>query len=277
MSDLYAELPVTRQNYWNDLWTGQEAPWQYGPDNAYETTKYLQTLSVLPEQPFTKALELACADGHFTVQLAAKVVNLIATDVSPAAVELARSRCAGLAHVDFQVLDFTIDDLPAELDLLVCMEVLYFTKRERLAGLAEKFARVIKKDGLLLMTHPFLIADDRDHSGFDWGFGFGAKTIGEIFAACRGFALVKELRTAMYSIMLFRRVGPEIGTIPAPELIEAPHAAVLPFYVERSFIWGGAVCTRAEAQSNERAIQVPILMYHSIADDRHPEFEPLQG
>ncbi len=49
--------------------------------------------------------------------------------------------------------------------------------------------------------------------------------------------------------------------------MEASAAATLPVHLEAAVIWGGAALTRAEAQKRERTTDIPILMYHSIADD----------
>jgi peptidoglycan/xylan/chitin deacetylase (PgdA/CDA1 family) len=41
--------------------------------------------------------------------------------------------------------------------------------------------------------------------------------------------------------------------------------------VEKTILWDGAATTRAEALASESTTAVPILMYHSVADDRPPE------
>jgi peptidoglycan/xylan/chitin deacetylase (PgdA/CDA1 family)/SAM-dependent methyltransferase len=263
------ESVAERLRYFEDLYRPTEDPWRY-ENNPFEEMKYRQTLSLLPEGPIANALELACAEGHFTRLLAARVDHLVAADISPTAVARARTRCAGLPNVEFRVLDLVSDALPRDLDLLVCSEALYFTPREDLPRIAAKFAAALKANGLLLMANALTIADERDHTGFDWGSGFGAKTISDAFAASEGFALETELRTPLYRIHVFRRVANGGGTRAKPEVIEAPLGA-LPVGVERTAIWGGAVCTRAEAEQQAPASQVPILMYHNIADDGNPQ------
>ena len=62
------------------LFAGKEDPWDYA--GAYEQRKYEQTLSLLPDGPIERALELACAEGRFTEQLAPLVEQLTAADVS---------------------------------------------------------------------------------------------------------------------------------------------------------------------------------------------------
>ena len=264
-----AEEEAARKQHWENFFRSAEDPWQY--DNFYETTKYEQTLALLPEEPIARALELACAEGHFTARLAHQVDRLIATDISPTALGRARSRCAMLANVEFRVLDFVSDPLPLHLDLLVCSEALYYVPSDQLPLLAEKFAAALKPGGRLLMAHSCTIADERDQTGFDWGGLFGAKTIVGMFGSYPALALLKELRTPLYRIQLFERRAPNSSPPPPPEILEASPATSLPAHVERAVIWGGAALTRVEALQQERATDIPILMYHSIADDGPPE------
>jgi len=72
MPESEAGLDGERQEYWESFSRAHEDPWQY--DNPYETTKYEQTLALLPRRSIRNALELACAEGHFTARLASRVV-----------------------------------------------------------------------------------------------------------------------------------------------------------------------------------------------------------
>jgi peptidoglycan/xylan/chitin deacetylase (PgdA/CDA1 family) len=269
-ANLISESDSERQKYWESFFRAGEDRWQC--DNPYETTKYEQTLALLPPGPILSALELACAEGHFTARLAPRVGRLMAADISPTAVQRARARCEGMANVTFQVIDLLRGNLPHDLDLLVCSEALYYTSRAELASLPERFAGALKPGGYLLMAHACTIADERERTGFDWDVVFGAKTIGDTFSAS-SFALKKELRTELYRIQLFQRTIPDHVPHLAAQIIEAARVASLPAYVEGAVIWGGAVITRAEARERERATEVPILMYHSIADDGPPELD----
>ena len=71
---------------WESLFAAPD-PWGYS--SAYEQTKYEHTLELLPEGPIGRALELACAEGHFTVQLAPRVGTLVAADIAAKALERA--------------------------------------------------------------------------------------------------------------------------------------------------------------------------------------------
>jgi len=267
------ELPMQTEQYWESVFA-QEDPWNYGT-SPYERWKFAQTLSLLPKGRITKAVELACAEGHLTALLAPRVGSLTAIDISPTAIKRARVRCKQFDNVKFQVLDFIKGPLPSNLDLILCSEVLFYLPREILDGVAAMLAASIKLGGHILLAHGNLITDEPNKTGFDWGHPFGAKTIGDVFRAAGQLALVKELRTPLYTVHLFRRVGSRAERIKT-ELLEKPIPAdlELPIELERGIVWDGPVITRDAARESESATQVPILMYHSVADDGPAELQP---
>ncbi|MEM9563710.1 MAG: glycosyltransferase [Actinomycetota bacterium] len=248
-------------------------PWSYA--GRYEQTKYTQTLDVLGDRRFANAVELACAEGHFTVQLAPRVDRLLAADISPTALERAAERCRDHTNVSFGSIDLRNDELPDGLDLIVCSEVLYFLDSEpALADLAGRFARALQPGGLLVMAHANLIVDDPDRTGFDWGHEFGARRIGEIVAADPGLRLVSTNVSELYRIHLLERVEP--GSVEAaiePEEVAIPIADDLDTHIRRMALWGGAVTTRDEAFEQELAYQVPILMYHRVSPEGNPALD----
>jgi peptidoglycan/xylan/chitin deacetylase (PgdA/CDA1 family)/SAM-dependent methyltransferase len=266
--------PTLTPEYWEEVFA-EDDPWDYG-NSAYERWKFDQTLSLLPTRRFARALELGCAEGHFTSRLAPLVGQLIAIDISPTAIDRARRRCAGLDNVQCQVLNLAGDPLPSKLDLIVCSEVLFYLPLAVLDQVAVKIAASLKPGGHLLLAHGNVIADDRTRTGFDWGHPFGAETIGRVFAGLDQLALLKELRTPLYTVHLFCRISGARGRKAEPEIreIPLPPELVLTPEVEKTILWDGAVTTRAEASASESATEVPILMYHSVAEDGPPELSP---
>jgi len=261
-------IPV-RHNDRNDfetLFARQPDPWKY--TTAYEQTKYEQTLSLLPAGRVANAMEVGCAEGHFTIQLAAVADNLIAADISEIALERTRERCAALDNVTYRRIDITTDPLPGDMDLIVCSEVLYYVgDRNRLRDVANKFVNALRPGGHLLMAHANAVVDDPDHAGFDWDVPFGAKTIGLVFNGNPELDLCREISTPLYRIQLFQRhrEDSESSRVREPDLIHFDtQPTALPPSVAARVLWNGGQPARFESPRVVTSA-MPILMYHRIA------------
>ncbi len=260
------------RSYFETLFTMQYDSSKY--TSPYEQTKYEQILSLLPSNKFRRALELACAEGHFTVRLAPHVNNLIAADILQAALDRAAKRCADMKNIRFVLLDITRNPLPGHFDLIVCSEVLYYVgSREELQAVAWKITDALEAGGYLLIAHANLVVDDPDKTGFDWDLPFGAKVIGETFTGIPSLRLVKELRTPLYRIQLFQRKPrlrlPFCRSTPALiELMRQP--TPLPPRLAEQVLWHGGSPRRNEATKLVVGKQLPILLYHRVAPAGSP-------
>ena len=257
--------------YWENVFREPD-PWNYC--SSYEQEKYSRQLLMLPDGPINRGLEIACAEGHFTENLALRVVGLIATDISPTALDRARDRCRALNNIDFRQLDLAVDPLPENQDLIVCSEVLYYLYSEtELKRVAEKFTAALRPGGHLLTAHAFELKEDSSRTGFDWGNPWGAKTIHRTFSVAPGLYLERSICTELYRIDRFVRLveGPpsydaEVDTLPINAEIDVE--------LERQIVWGGATARRADLAVTEQHRQVPVLMYHRIADEGPQELAP---
>ena len=263
--------PGYGRHHFESLFASGPDPWSY--TSPYEQTKYEQTLALLPLDARGTVLELACAEGHFTAQLAPRVMRLVAADVSVIALERARGRCSELRNVEFVHLDLIDDALPGrDFDAVFCSEVLYFVARDELGAVAEKIGAAVRRGGSIILAHANLVSDEPDRSGFDWGLPFGAHTIGEVFASTRGLRLAREIRTPLYRIQLFRRKRPlRLLRSAAPEVTELPQPTEVPDRVKASVRWTGSAKAPVapEPTLTER---LPILMYHRIAAGGAPRY-----
>jgi peptidoglycan/xylan/chitin deacetylase (PgdA/CDA1 family)/SAM-dependent methyltransferase len=192
------------KEHFEQLFSEHPDPWSY--TNRYEQIKYRQTLDLIPDGRIQDALELACAEGHFTIQLAPRVKRLLATDISQTALDRCRQRCTNFDNVSFQCLDFLREPIVGRFDLILCSEVLYFAcGRHQLAHVVDKIANALKAGGYLIMTHSNVLIDDPAGTGFNWDHAFGAKFIGETFASSPKLEFLHELETPLYRIQLFQR------------------------------------------------------------------------
>ncbi|WP_436798643.1 SAM-dependent methyltransferase, partial [Mesorhizobium escarrei] len=253
-----------RTSFWNRYFETED-PWNYG--SPYEQEKYERQLEILPAGRIGRALELACAEGHFTRQLAPRVDHLTATDISAVAVERARARCRDRPNVEFGVLDFCADTLPGEMDLIVCSEVLYFLDDlAELRRFAKKIVEALAPGGSFINAHAFVLRDNVESTGFDWDNQFGAQLISETLAATEGLVLERSIQTELYRIDRFRRLSPGHETT-EPTIDYAPIRAPIDMEVARNIVWGGARALRRDVARSERRQRIPVLMYHSVSDD----------
>lgn len=255
-----------RTEFWETIFSVED-PWNYG--SAYEEEKYRRQIALLPNRPFSRALELACAEGHFTANLAAKVETLLATDISAKALERAQARNSGIPHITYRQLDLAVDAIPDGQDLIVCSEVLYYLADEsELRRVLRRIVDALAPGGHLLTAHAFVLKDDLRRTGFDWDNPFGVATISRALAELPDLARERGLETELYRIECYRRLAP--GE-PRPDPVDehADIVAEIEPEVARHIVWGGAAVRRADVRG-ERRDRIPVLMYHGVVDDGPP-------
>ena len=250
-----------------DLYAARVDPWQF--TTPYEQIKYQQSLDLLPHTHFRHALEIGCAEGHFTVQLAPRVEHLVAADISRVALERTAQRCGHYTHIQYLPLDIVKDPLITRFNLIVCSEILYFIgDQDALKSVAQKLCDALEPGGYLLMAHANLVVDEPDRPGYNWDHAFGAKTIGDTFLQSRELRLVKELRTPLYRIHLFQRKPIYSLTLGRrqPEIIEiAEQPALPPPPANADILWGGGQPIKDLSESAVVTDRLPVLMYHRVA------------
>ena len=243
----------------------EQDPWNYG--SPYEQEKYCFQLELLPDGEHGVGLELACAEGMFTRMAASRFRKLLAADFSETALARAKVRCTGLKQVSFQVLDLATSPLPAGLDVIFCSEVLYYLRDEtELAHVAKRLADSLRIGGIIISAHAYLLKDTPDRTGFDWEHPYGARTIAETFAATEGLALERTIETEYYRVDRFCRIETNAPR-PEPQTQFRAATAVLDSEIARRLVRGGVTTRRAEVVYAERPTKIPVLMYHSIAED----------
>lgn len=267
-----AAAPTYGRHHFERLFASGADPWRY--EAPYERRKYDQTMSLMGDVRYGRTLEAGCAEGHFTVRLAARSDDVIAADISEIALERVRSRCAsdGIRNVVTRRLDLSSDPLPGDCDLVVCSEVLYYMgDRESLASVARRLAAALAPGGLLITAHAHVLVDSPADTGFDWGLPYGAMAIAETIQAVPELALEHEIRTPLYRIQRFRRLEPgaqagqpAIEMVPNDILPTGPTAAGMRLGGSRNLMPPPPPVTTS---------RLPILMYHRVATGAVPERE----
>jgi cyclopropane fatty-acyl-phospholipid synthase-like methyltransferase len=140
------------QDYFAGLYEGSDDPWLLR-ERWYERRKRALTLAALPDEHYRRAYEPGCANGELTVELASRCEELLAADLNPAAVELARQRVAHLRNIQVEQRTMPDDWPDGEFDLIVISEVAYYLNQVQLAGLIARIGASLAEGGTLIACH----------------------------------------------------------------------------------------------------------------------------
>lgn len=193
-------------NWLNEMYE-KEDPWNYttsqGELDRFQSA--VELLDVARERGrFERAFEVGCAEGVFTRMLADRCENLLAVDIAPAALKRARSRCPE-GNINFNHWDLTASPAPANMDLVVIMDVLeLFFKPRDIQSAREKLISALRPGGYLLL------GNSKQNDIFEsswWGKWMlrGGKRIAEYFGEHPQLDLVISESRGIYVNAVFRR------------------------------------------------------------------------
>lgn len=132
--------------------TAGSDPWGF-TDRWYEERKRAITLASLPRQRFARGFEPGCSIGVLTELLAVRCDDLLATDVSEAALGQARRRTQRFGHVRIEKASVPGQWPHGSFDLVVLSEVGYYCGPVDLERLAQRAARSLTAGGVLVACH----------------------------------------------------------------------------------------------------------------------------
>ncbi len=121
--------------------------------NPNEQTKFQRTLEVCGNGNLGRVLEIGCAVGSFTELLAPRVTDLLAIDVSEAAIQQARERMSGHPNVHPEVRALPADFPDGPFDLIVASDVLYYLTVEELETCLTLIEKRLAPGGALVAVH----------------------------------------------------------------------------------------------------------------------------
>lgn len=103
--------------------------------------------------PCRESLEIGCGAGAFSRLLAQSSERVLALDLSPNMIGVARERSARFPNIDFQVADVSASELPAErFDCIATIATLHHLPA---ASVLPKLRRSLKAGGVLLVLDLF--------------------------------------------------------------------------------------------------------------------------
>lgn len=126
------------------------------PDGSIQNSHYHNFLLRGLGSGLQAALEIGCGKGEFSQRLAQRSERVLALDLSPEMIRIARARSAHLTNVEFQIADVMPYDLPREgFDCIATIATLHHLPlREALL----KMKAALKPGGVLLILDLFKAA-----------------------------------------------------------------------------------------------------------------------
>lgn len=109
------------------MYRADHDPWQV-ESSWYERRKLAVLLASLPRERYRRAWEPGSGPGVTSQRLAARVGDLVASDGSPTALDLARRREGMPPHVRFVLSELPEVPVPGVVDLVVVAEFLYYLR-----------------------------------------------------------------------------------------------------------------------------------------------------
>lgn len=106
------------------LFQWSEDPWNF-QSSQYERDRMGFLLERISRYPHERILEIGCAEGVFTAELAKIAREVVAIDVSATALSRARRRCPGVTFHHARLSEFVAQ---RKFDLVVCAETLYYIR-----------------------------------------------------------------------------------------------------------------------------------------------------
>lgn len=125
--------------------------WSYTADPAH-LERLQRILKALSPSEGKKVLELGCAEGFITKEIAKQAAQVVACELSPLAAERTRNACKGLS-VRVIVGDIRTC-LPKEtFDIILASDVFYYLTAAELSRVADTLAHGAAEDGRLIMAN----------------------------------------------------------------------------------------------------------------------------
>lgn len=189
------------------LFARSRDPWGYA--RREEQDRHGAALALLDSlrrgRRFARAVEIGCAEGIFTEQLAPRCDFLLALDFAQLAIARTRARLAGHVGVEVMRWDLREQSLDGQFDLIVAMDVLSTVLRPaQLLAAIDKLVQALRPGGHLLVT------DVRQSTKFEttwWGkyLRRGGVQILDTLTDDRRLRLLHRDRSSSHVFALFER------------------------------------------------------------------------
>lgn len=167
--EVYVGAPPTEETSadiaaFDDFFRRHDDPWGF-ESRWYEARKRSVLRASLPGASFARALELGCANGVLTAELADRCDDLLAVDASEPAVRAASDRTRDLANV--RVEQFMLPGAwpDGRFDLVIVSELAYYLGADDRELLARRIRGSLTDDGVVVACHWRRRIDDAATTG----------------------------------------------------------------------------------------------------------------
>jgi trans-aconitate methyltransferase len=138
--------------YFDDIYAKELDPWGLQA-HFYEARKRALLMAALPGARYEKAFEPACGPGLLTQQLAGRCTELLATDVSEAAVRSTAQRLREASHVAVRRMQVPAEWPDERFDLIVFSEFIYYLASDERELLALQARESLMEGGTVVACH----------------------------------------------------------------------------------------------------------------------------
>lgn len=138
--------------HFDALFTSNADPWQF-KSRWYEQRKRALTLACLPQLRYASGYEPGCANGELSAALATRCDQLVVSDGSALAVEMATARLADLPNVTVTQAWVPLQWPLESFDLIVISEFGFYLDAQSLHGVADRITASIRPGGTVAACH----------------------------------------------------------------------------------------------------------------------------
>ena len=141
-----------RKAYFEKLYKNDEDPWDFR-GSTYERDKYRESIKLLKNTHYKKALEIGCSIGVQSGLLASICDQLLAVDISKAALHTAKQDFGYLENITFKNLDVNKNFPEGSFNLITLCEVGYYFNKKDLLKIFDRIEENLASGGKFLMVH----------------------------------------------------------------------------------------------------------------------------
>lgn len=149
---------------------GKEAKWYSdhveSPDTYHAKVVLPNVLRVVEPKKGIQILEIGCGEGYFSRELAKAGASVVASDISPELIDIAKEKGGKVSYHVSNAEDLSwVKEHSAD----VVLAVLTLQNMERLDVVMKGVARALKKDGrfVFVLNHPVIRVPQTSSWGFD--------------------------------------------------------------------------------------------------------------